>query len=86
MTPSQPGLAGWTSPNCSAFGEKPGTGSSVDRAIHPASTKQRGVRGVDDRIDLQLGYIAVREAYPPSRIRAGNRPSPLRNATAVAGN
>jgi hypothetical protein len=58
MTSRQLGLSGWTSANRPTCGEKPGTGNSVDRAIHPTSAKQGRIRSVDDRIDFQLRYIA----------------------------
>jgi hypothetical protein len=74
MTSRQPGLSGWTSANRPTFGEKPGTGSSVDRAIHPTSAKQGRIRCVHDRIDFQLRYIARKEAYPSPRIRARHLP------------
>jgi len=35
MASRQPGLSGWTSADRPTFGEKPDTGNSVDRAIHP---------------------------------------------------
>jgi hypothetical protein len=53
-----------TSADRPTFGEKPDTGNSVDRAIHPTSAKQGRIRSVGYRIDFQLRYIARKEAYP----------------------
>jgi hypothetical protein len=44
MASRQPSLSGWTPADRPTFGEKPGTGSSVDRAIHPTSAKQGRIR------------------------------------------
>src|SRR6185369_11247914 len=34
-------------------------GSAMDSAIDPAAAQQRGVGGIDDSIDLQLGDVAA---------------------------
>jgi hypothetical protein len=33
----------------------------VDRAIDPAAAEQRGIGGVDDRIDGELGNVAAHD-------------------------
>ena len=46
-----------------------GDGGPVDGAVDPAASEQRGVSGVDDRVDLEpevavdLAYKLVRDAY-----------------------
>ena len=75
MASRQPGLSGWTSADRPTFGEKPDTGNSVDRAIHPTFARQGRIRSVDYRIDFQLRYIARREAYPSPRTRARHLPN-----------
>src|SRR2546425_1044566 len=34
---------------------------AVDRAVDPASTKQGGVRGVDDRVDVLFGDVTAND-------------------------
>jgi hypothetical protein len=40
----------------------------VDRAVHPASAEERGVRSVDDRVDVLLGDVALDELDPHGAI------------------
>jgi hypothetical protein len=46
-------------PEAFAFLEDRGATPSVDHSVHPAASQQRGVRGVDDRVDVLLGDVAL---------------------------
>jgi hypothetical protein len=41
----------------------------MDRDVDPASAEQRGICGVDERIDLQARDISLREVYPLREMR-----------------
>jgi hypothetical protein len=41
----------------------------MDGAVNPASAEQRGICGVDDRIDFQARDISRRKAYPLREMR-----------------
>ena len=41
-----------------ALGQKLGPRGAVDRAVHSPAAEQRAVRGVHDRVNALLGYIA----------------------------
>jgi hypothetical protein len=45
------GVAGLAATKRAAFGEQRRPGGAMDRAIDPAATQQRGVRGVDDGVN-----------------------------------
>jgi hypothetical protein len=45
------GVAGVAAAKCAAFGEQPGSGGPVDRAIDPAAAEQRTIGGVDDGVN-----------------------------------
>ncbi len=47
------GIAGRTSPERPALGQKLGTGSVVDCAINAASAKERRICGVDDGVNAE---------------------------------
>ena len=47
------GAAGLAAMERAAFGQQLGPGRAMDRAIHPATAEQRGVRGVDDGVNAQ---------------------------------
>jgi hypothetical protein len=51
------------------FGEKLGAGGSMDGAVNPTSAEQRGICGVNDRINLQARDISRREVYPLREMR-----------------
>ena len=45
------GVAGLAAMQGAAFGEKPGPGRAMDRAIDATAAEQRGVGGVDDGVN-----------------------------------
>ena len=45
-----------------ALVNKLGSGSAVDRTIHTAAAEQRGVRGVDDRVDFKSGDVGLQDS------------------------
>ena len=49
----EPRLPWWTAAQSTAFGKKLRSRSPMDRAIDSTAAEPRGVRGIDDRIDLQ---------------------------------
>lgn len=55
----QPGFSRRTAPERAAFGQKPRSGCAVDRTIDAATSEQRGIGGIDDRIDRQARDIAA---------------------------
>jgi hypothetical protein len=85
----QPRLARRAAAERAALGQKLWTGGAVDRAIDPATAEQRGVGGVDDRIDGKPSDVGELDADPVmrcfhaghlSRIRDSRRPKPGRLA------
>jgi hypothetical protein len=58
----QLGLARLAAAERAAFGEQFGPGGAMDRAVDPAAAEQRGVRGVDDRVDCETRDVAALEA------------------------
>src|SRR5207249_565790 len=54
----QPCLARRTAAERAALGEQLGAGAAMDRTIDTATTEQRGIGSVDDRIDDQSGDVA----------------------------
>ena len=68
-------LTGLTAVQLSALFEQSGTGCTVDRSVNAASAEQRIVRGIDDRINMQLCDVAHFEIYPVFRfVRFQNHP------------
>jgi hypothetical protein len=51
ISPGDLGEAGFAAMKGAAFGQKPRAGRAMDRPIHAAAAEQRGICGVDDRID-----------------------------------
>ena len=54
-------LAGAAAVQHAAFGEQIGTCRAMNRSIHAAATKQRGVGGVDDGTDGELGDVGLED-------------------------
>lgn len=55
------------SSQASAFIEQPRPGGPVDGAVHPATTQQRPVRRVDDRVHRELSDVADNHDHLPRR-------------------
>jgi hypothetical protein len=60
---SDAGLAGRTSTESAAFLEKLWSSGMVDRPVHSATTKQRGIRGIHNRIDVKRRDVPTYCAY-----------------------
>jgi hypothetical protein len=58
VPPGQAGFAGRTAAKPTAFGEQSWSGRTMNRPIHTAAAKQRGIRRVHDCVDLQTGDVA----------------------------
>src|SRR5204862_6742611 len=54
----EPCLSRWAAADLAALGEEFRAGGAVNRAIDPAAAEQRGIGGIDDRVDLPAGDIA----------------------------
>jgi hypothetical protein len=50
-------VAGAATAQRAALVEQPRTGRVMDRTVHPAATEEGGIRGVDDRVDVQCGDV-----------------------------
>src|SRR5437762_528154 len=59
ITARHPRLAGRTSADRSAFGEQVRTSRAVNRAVDSAAAEERGVGGVDDGVEGELGDVAA---------------------------
>jgi hypothetical protein len=57
----QPGFRDRAAVDLSAFGEKLPADGAMDRAVDPTATQQRGIRRVDDHVDLETGTISGRD-------------------------
>ncbi len=62
IAPRQPRLAGRTTADRAAFGEKLGACRAVDRPVDPAAAEQGGIRGIDDRVDGKPRDVAALQA------------------------
>ena len=58
------GVAGLAATKRAAFGEQPGPGCAMDRAIDSAAAQQRAIRGVDDGVNAQCGDIGDDDFEP----------------------
>src|SRR3954470_1770111 len=59
VTACDPCLSGRTAADAATLFEKFGTGGTVNRTIDSAAAEERGIRGVDDRIDVESGDAAA---------------------------
>ena len=67
------GVTGLAAAKRAAFGEQSLTGGAMDRAVDPAAAEKRGVRRVDDGIDLErrdVGDDDLELARPQATMRA----------------
>jgi hypothetical protein len=67
MSGGDPHLAGRTTTECPALRQQAGAGSAMDGTIDATPAEQRGVGGVDDRIDVQPGDVALDDSDPITR-------------------
>jgi hypothetical protein len=73
-------------PQLPAGGEDLRPAAPVDRAVHATTAEQRGIRRVDDSVDLLLGDVAAHQfqAHTPTILSARRRgagpPPPHDNA------
>ena len=58
------GPAGFAAMERAAFGEKPGPGGTMDRAIDATPAEQGGVRGVDDGVNAQSRDVGDDDFQP----------------------
>ena len=58
------GVAGLAATKRAAFGKQPRPGGAMNRAINPAATKQRSIRGIDDGVNAQRGDVGDDDLEP----------------------
>jgi hypothetical protein len=58
VPPGQAGFAGRTPAKPTAFGEQSWSGCAMNRPIHTAAAKERGIRRVYDCVDPQTSDVA----------------------------
>ena len=76
----QPRLARRTATDRTAFGEKLGACRAVDRPIDAAAAEQRGICGVDDRVDPEPRDVATLQANAVVRGQIRDHRSPVLRA------
>lgn len=57
MSPSNDRISGGTTIEFSAFRQKPRAGGAMDGAIDAAAAEQAAVCCIDNRVDLEFGYV-----------------------------
>ena len=64
VAPGDLGVACGTAVEGKAFGQEFGAGGPVERSVNTATSEQLGIGGVDDRVNCELGDVALLEFNP----------------------
>ena len=59
VTAREPCLSGRTTAQRAAFLQQLGARRAMNGTIHTAPAQQRGIRGVDDGVDVELGDVGL---------------------------